>query len=75
VGATPKQIQEYIMEAASSYESPEDVVKHYNENPQLKDQAYWVVIQDNLTEYALAHSKVTEHKLTLNELRAYAGYY
>jgi len=65
---TPEQIRARVEEIAASYEKPEDVVRHYYADQQRIAGVESMVLESNITDYVLAHAKVTEKKLGFDEL-------
>ncbi|MDR0478948.1 MAG: trigger factor [Burkholderiaceae bacterium] len=66
--ATPEQIRAQVEELASSYEKPDDVVRYYYDEPDRLANVEAMVIENNVTQYVLSLAKVTEKKLSFDEL-------
>jgi trigger factor len=66
--AKPEQIQAHILELASSYERPDDVVRWYNSDNQRLAEVEAVVIESNVSDFVLGQAKVTEKTITFEEL-------
>ncbi|MDO5086129.1 MAG: trigger factor [Comamonadaceae bacterium] len=66
--ATPEQVKAQVQELAASYERPEDVVRwYYGDNRRLAE-VEGLVLENNVTDYVMANAKVTEKKLSFDEL-------
>jgi trigger factor len=65
---TPEQIRTRVEEIASSYEKPDEVVRYYYTNEQRMNEASTLVLQNNLTDFVLSKAKVTEKKLSFDQL-------
>jgi trigger factor len=61
--ADPAKVEEKIQEIASTYEQPEEVVAHFNNNPDQKSQIEAAVLEDAVVECVLAQAKVKEKKM------------
>jgi trigger factor len=61
--ADPAKVEEKIQEIASTYEQPEEVVAHFNNNPDQKSQIEAAVLEDAVVECVLAQAKVKETKM------------
>lgn len=67
IKADADKIDEKIQEIASTYESPDEVIAHYNSNPQQKAQIESVVLEDAVVDHVLAQAKVKEKKMKYEE--------
>ncbi|WP_148863125.1 trigger factor [Marinobacter fonticola] len=67
IKAAPEKIDEKIQEIASTYESPDEVIAHYNSNPQEKAQIESVVLEDAVVDHVLEKAKVKEKKMKYEE--------
>lgn len=65
--ASPEKVDEKIQEIASTYEQPEEVVAHFNSNPQQKAQIESAVLEDEVVDFVLSQAKVTEKKMKYEE--------
>ncbi|MBB6577740.1 trigger factor [Comamonas odontotermitis] len=66
--ATPEQIKAHVDDLASSYEKPEDVVRWYFGDRQRLAEVEAVVIENNVTDFVLGKAKVTDKKVSFDEL-------
>ncbi|MDR0458168.1 MAG: trigger factor, partial [Burkholderiaceae bacterium] len=66
--ATPEQIRARVDEIASSYEKPDEVVRYYYADQRRIADVESLVIESNVTRYVLSQAKVTEKKLSFDEL-------
>jgi trigger factor len=71
--AKPDQIQAHILELASSYERPDDVVRWYNSDNQRMAEVEAVVIESNVSDFVLAQAKVVEKAISFEELMGQQG--
>ncbi|WP_111495893.1 MULTISPECIES: trigger factor [Marinobacter] len=67
IKAEPAKVDEKIEEIASTYETPDEVIAHYNSNPQQKAQIESVVLEDAVVDYVLEQAKVKEKKMKYEE--------
>ncbi len=61
--ADPAKVDEKIQEIASTYEEPEEVIAHFNNNPDQKSQIESSVLEDSVVDYVLEQAKVKEKKV------------
>jgi trigger factor len=66
--AKPEQLQKHIEEMSQSYEKPAEVMRWYLSDRQRMAEVEAVVIENNVTEYVLAHAKVIDKVLPFDEL-------
>nr|WP_316639790.1 trigger factor [uncultured Roseateles sp.] len=66
--AKPEQLQAHIEEMSQSYERPADVVRWYLSDRERMAEVEAVVIENNVTDFVLAHAKVTDKALPFDEL-------
>jgi len=66
--ATAEQIRAQVEEIASSYEKPEELVQYYYADQRRIADVEAMVIENNVTGYLLSQAKVTEKKLSFDEL-------
>lgn len=71
--AKPEQIKAHIEEMASSYEKPEEVVRYYYADNRRLADVEAVVIENNVTEHVLAQAKVSDKKLSFDDLMGQQG--
>lgn len=62
------QVQQRIEDFAQTYQSPAEVIDWYNNNPQERQKLESVVLEDQIVDWVLERAKVTETKLTFEEL-------
>ena len=68
--ARPEQLKAHIEELASSYEKPADVLRwYYGDNQRMADVES-MVIENNVTEFVLSKTQVTEKSVSFDELMA-----
>ncbi|MCL7946199.1 trigger factor [Marinobacter sp. ATCH36] len=65
--ADPAKVDEKIQEIASTYEQPEEVVAHFNSNPEQKQQIESSVLEDAVVDLVLDKAQVNEKKLKYEE--------
>ncbi|MDX1633709.1 MAG: trigger factor [Marinobacter sp.] len=65
--ASPEKVDEKIQEIASTYEQPDEVVAHFNSNPQQKAQIESAVLEDEVVDFVLSQAKVKEKKMKYEE--------
>jgi trigger factor len=66
--ATPEQVRARVDEIASTYERPDDVVRYYYADQRRIADVEVMVTESNVTEYVLSKAKVTEKKISFDEL-------
>ncbi len=66
--AKPEQLQKHIEELSQSYEKPAEVMRWYLSDRQRMAGVEAVVIENNVTDYVLAHAKVVDKVLPFDEL-------
>lgn len=66
--ADADKVKAMIEQMASSYEQPEQVVNYYYENPQMLQSIESVVVEDQAVEWVLGQAKVTDKKVSFDEL-------
>lgn len=66
--AKPEQIKAHIEELAASYEKPADVVRWYTGDERRMAEVEAIVIENNVTEFVLAKSKVVDKSIGFDEL-------
>ena len=65
--ADEAKVEEKIQEIASTYEQPDEVIAHFNSNPDQKAQVESSVLEDAVVEHVLAQAKVSEKKMKYEE--------
>jgi trigger factor len=68
--ARPEQLKAHIEELASSYEKPADVLRWYYGDKQRMAEVEAIVIENNVTEFVLSKTQVTEKSVSFDELMA-----
>lgn len=64
----PEQVKAMLLGYAQSFEHPEEVMKyHYSDRERLKDVEH-LVLEENVVNWVMQTAKVTEKKITFNEL-------
>ena len=66
--ARPEQLQAHIEEMAQSYEKPAEVVRWYLGDRQRMAEVEAVVIENNVAEFVIGKSRVTEKLVPFDEL-------
>lgn len=66
--ATPDQIKAQVEEFAQSYEDPQQVIKYYYGDRRRLADVEALVLEENVVEYVLGKSKVTEKTVDFDEL-------
>ncbi|MFC4258685.1 trigger factor [Marinobacter lacisalsi] len=66
--ADDEKVDEKIREIASTYEQPEEVVTHFNSNPEQKAQIESVVLEDAVVDFVLDQAKVKEKKAKYDDV-------
>ena len=61
------KVDEKIQEIASTYEQPDEVIAHFNGNPEQKSQIESSVLEDQVVDYVLSQAKVKEKKVKYEE--------
>ncbi|HVZ43456.1 MAG TPA: trigger factor [Ramlibacter sp.] len=68
LGAKQEQLREHIRELAASYERPADVERWYFGDNRRLAEVEAIVIENNVTDFVLGKAKVTEKKVSFDEL-------
>jgi len=66
--ATPEQIRAMVDEFARSFEQPEEVVRWYYSDPQRLDEPMGLATEENVVNWILERSKVTDKAVSFDEL-------
>lgn len=66
--ATPEQIKAQVQELAASYEKPEELVRFYYADQRRMAEVEGIVLESNVADHVFAHAKVSEKKLSFDEL-------
>jgi trigger factor len=65
--ADDAKVDEKIQEIASTYEQPDEVVAHFNNSPEQKQQIESSVLEDAVVDLILEQAKVKEKKMKYEE--------
>ena len=68
--ATPEQVKSQVEDFAQSYEDPKQVLKYYFSDRQRLAEVEALVLEENVVNYVLSKSKVTEKLVPFDELMA-----
>lgn len=60
--AEDSEVDAKIQEIASTYQDPDEVIQHYNSNPEQKQQVESAVLEDKVVDKVLENAKVKEKK-------------
>ncbi|MBI5277260.1 MAG: trigger factor [Burkholderiales bacterium] len=71
--AKPEQLKAHITELAASYERPQDVERWYFGDNRRLAEVEAIVIENNVTDFVLAKAKVTDKKVSFDELMGPQG--
>ncbi|MFB2538011.1 MULTISPECIES: trigger factor [unclassified Acinetobacter] len=63
-----ERVKAYIEEMASSYEDASEVVEYFSNDKQQRAQIEAVVLEDQVVDHILSQAKVTDSKVTYQEL-------
>ena len=66
--ATAEQVKAQVEEFAQSYEDPQQVLKYYFSDRQRLAEVEALVLEENVVNYVLGKSKVTEKSVAFDEL-------
>jgi trigger factor len=66
--ATPEQIKTQVEDFAQSYEDPQQVIKYYYGDRRRLADVEALVLEENVVNYVLEKSKVTENSVGFDEL-------
>ncbi len=66
--ATPEQVKAQVEEFAQSYEDPQQVIKFYYSDRRRLAEVEALVLEENVVNYVLGKSKVTEKPVAFDEL-------
>lgn len=66
--ATPEQVKVQVEEFAQSYEDPQQVLKYYFSDRRRLAEVEALVLEENVVNYVLGKSKVTEKSVAFDEL-------
>jgi trigger factor len=68
--ATPEQVKAQVEEFAQSYEDPKQVIKYYFGDRRRLAEVEALVLEENVVNYVLERSKVTDKPVAFDELMA-----
>jgi trigger factor len=66
--ATPDQVKAQVEDFAQSYEDPQQVIKYYYSDRSRLAEVEALVLEENVVNYVLSKSKVTEKPVAFDEL-------
>jgi trigger factor len=66
--AKPEQVKAQVEEFAQSYEDPQQVLKYYFGDRQRLAEVEALVLEENVVNYVLSKSKVTDKPVAFDEL-------
>lgn len=66
--ATPEQVKAQVEEFAQSYEDPQQVLKYYFSDRSRLAEVEALVLEENVVNYVLGKSKVTDKSVAFDEL-------
>jgi len=66
--ATAEQVKAQVEDFAKSYEDPQQVVKYYFSDRRRLSEVEALVLEENVVNYVLGKSKVTEKSVAFDEL-------
>ncbi len=66
--ATPEQVKAQVEDFAQSYEDPQQVLKYYFSDRRRLAEVEALVLEENVVNYVLGKSKVTEKPVAFDEL-------
>jgi trigger factor len=73
LGAKQDQLKAHIHELAASYERPADVERWYFSDNRRLAEVEAIVIENNVTDFVLSKAKVSEKKVSFDELMEQGG--
>ena len=68
--ATPEQVKAQVEDFAQSYEDPKEVLKYYFGDRRRLAEVEALVLEENVVNYVLSESKVTDKPVAFDELMA-----
>ena len=71
--ATPEQVKAQVEDFAQSYEDPQQVLKYYFSDRRRLAEVEALVLEENVVNYVLGKSKVTEKAVAFDELMSNNG--
>ncbi len=71
--AKPEQIRALIDDYAQSFEDPAEVVKWYYSQPQRLAQTEGIVIEDNVVDWVVKNTQVTDKEVVFDEFMGNTG--
>ncbi|MFZ5503034.1 MAG: trigger factor [Pseudomonadota bacterium] len=66
--AKPEQVRALVEEYAQSFDQPEEVVRWYYANPKSLQEVESLVLEENVVEWVMSNSKVTDQVIGFEEL-------
>lgn len=71
--ATPEQVKAQVEDFAQSYEDPQQVLKYYFSDRRRLAEVEALVLEENVVNYVLGKSKVTDKSVAFDELMSNNG--
>ncbi|AMO95772.1 trigger factor [Collimonas fungivorans] len=71
--ATPEQVKAQVEDFAQSYEDPQQVLKYYFSDRRRLAEVEALVLEENVVNYVMGKSKVTEKSVAFDELMSNNG--
>ena len=66
--AKPEQVRAHVESLASSYETPQDVLRWYYGDPQRLSEVESIVIENNVADFVFSQAKTTDKTLSFDEV-------
>jgi trigger factor len=66
--AKPEQVRAHVESLASSYETPQDVLRWYYGDPQRLSEVESIVIENNVADFVFAQAKTTDKALSFDDV-------
>ena len=73
IKADEKRVNDYIGELSASYESPEEFINYYKQNPQMMASVESVIVEEMVVDMILEKSTVTEETVDYETAVANSG--
>lgn len=71
--ADPARVREKIVEIATTYEQPEQVIEAYQSDPRLLDNVRSLVLEEQVVEWIVEHAAVTDQPMSFDALMRPGG--
>ncbi len=66
--AKPEQVRAHVESLASSYETPQDVLRWYYGDPQRLSEVESIVIENNVADFVFSQAKTTDKALSFDDV-------